>query len=930
MVVVLLSVAGLLWGSMASATTDTGDLAAWHLALAWIAAGACFAASGLAWVSWAMRRGLSGFYALAVFPSLAILFAVHGLALWRVSVALEPAAELRAEYSWFVARVAAGFALAAPLAAALLESRLGGLPQFTRRSIKIGVAALFAVLSVVAVFRLPADRGFAAFPVQLGLAALFLAAALAAVWSNARRPSVLASCVALATVPWLAAQTLLLNSSGAFGGEAIAATALALVFILTLCVGFVSEAIDLSRSAAMKSYEIEIHELQGDHVRQTQELQRIDREFGAQVERAEQAQRNLRLLERAINRMSIGLTVTDPAGKIIYVNPADAAMHGYSIEELKGKMASLFAAGEAVSPADRPGELELWSRERLNRTKDGRVFPVRLLSDVVANEAGAVEAIVTLCEDVSGFRRAVDELDRRDRILSAVGLAVAQMIEDENLESGIRKALSTLGEATKTDWVLFQPVATAVGRSLGAIGWHRSGENADAKAQRALESGPWSKKGETWAGQAEALSGEARVLLSDSGTQSLAVVPVRAGGRILGLLRFESTNPLRPWSRIELDALGAAARTLGAALGRQEAEDALRESEREFREFVESASDLIVSLDGDGRFLYMNPAACTALGYSLEAARQLRIDQVLGAPNPEFSAERLAGAVAAGPRHLEAVLHSRSGAAIEVEGSVSTNVNDGRVLASLAILRDVTERRRVERMKRDFLAMVSHELRTPLTSMLGSLGLLRSGRLESRPEKTRELLEIAERNGERQLRLVNDLLDLQRLEAGELRFTLAPAPLDAIVEEAARGIAGLASTWRVQVQATTRDPGVSVMTDRERLNQVLYNLLSNAIKFSPPGAAVHLEARAMKDSVEFEVRDHGPGIPEEFRGRLFEKFSQADVQGRRSGGSGLGLSISKRLVEGLGGSIRIDSDPQAGTVVTVGLPRVNEARQVAR
>jgi PAS domain S-box-containing protein len=927
--VVLLSVAGFLWGTMAIGPTNVGDLAGWHLALAWVLTGACFAASGLAWVPWAMRRDLSGFYAMAVFPALTLLLAAHGLALWRALAALDPAAESRAEASWFVARVAIGVALAAPPAALLLESLAGGRRRFVRRAIKLGVAVLFTALALAAVLSVPANRAFATFPVQGSLAVFFLADALAGAWCNARRPSMLTSCVALAALPMLAAQMLSVNAAGAFGGEAIPALALAAVSVLTLSVGFVADAIDLSSRAAVRSYAIEIHELRGDRVRQTQELQRIDREFGAQVERAAQVQRNLRLLERAINRMSIGLTVTDPAGKIIYVNPADAAMHGYSIEELRGKPASLFAAGEIVV-SDRPGGLELWSRERLNRTKDGRVFPVRLLSDVVTNDAGAVEAVVTLCEDVSSFRRAVDELDRRDRILSAVGLAVAQMIEDEDLESGIRKALSTLGAATDTDWVLFQPIDTSVGRSLGAIGWHRSGKSADEQAQRALENGPWSKKGELWAGQAEALSPDLRAQLSDSGTQSLAVVPVRAAGRMLGLLRFESVNPARPWSKIELEALGAAARTLGAALGRQQAEDALRESEREFREFVESASDLIASLDGEGRFLYMNPAACAALGYSLEEARQLNIAQVLGQPNPQLGAQQLAVAADAGPRPLEAILRSKAGGDIEVEGSISTRVDDGRVLASLAILRDVTERRRVERMKREFLAMVSHELRTPLTSMLGSLGLLRSGRLESRPDKVRELLEIAERNGERQLRLINDLLDLQRLEAGELRFTLAPAPLETIVEEAARGIAGLASTWRVQVVAAARESGVSLLTDRERLNQVLYNLLSNAIKFSPAGALVHLQARATSERVEFEVRDQGPGIPEEFRGRLFEKFAQADVPGRRGGGSGLGLSISKRLVEGLGGTIRIDSGPRSGTVVTVAFPRLGEARPPAR
>jgi signal transduction histidine kinase len=242
--------------------------------------------------------------------------------------------------------------------------------------------------------------------------------------------------------------------------------------------------------------------------------------------------------------------------------------------------------------------------------------------------------------------------------------------------------------------------------------------------------------------------------------------------------------------------------------------------------------------------------------------------------------------------------------------------------ASHLIQELLTERRRVEHMQQEFLSVISHELRTPLAAMLGALGLLRSPRLAAEPQRMRELLEIAERNGDRLSRLINDLLDLQRLEAGTLFFHYSPAPVGELLDTAAQEVRELAGLHNVQVVVETAAATAILVTDRDRISQVLHKLLTNAVKFSPAGGEVVLQARVCGSTIELTVRDRGPGIPGSFKGRLYENFSQAEPASvRHHGGVGLGLSISKKIVEGLGGTITIASTPGAGTTVAVLLPQ---------
>ncbi len=189
---------------------------------------------------------------------------------------------------------------------------------------------------------------------------------------------------------------------------------------------------------------------------------------------------------------------------------------------------------------------------------------------------------------------------------------------------------------------------------------------------------------------------------------------------------------------------------------------------------------------------------------------------------------------------------------------------------------------------------------------------------------------MAHRNSNRLLQLINDLLDLQKLAAGKIVYHFQAIELRPLVEEALGGIRAFADSFHVDLELGEVPEGVLVRADRERLIQVLNNLLSNAIKFSPRERSVTVAARLAGDRVVISVADHGPGIPEEFRARLFERFTQVDSSATRSaGGSGLGLSIVKGLVEGMEGRVSLDTEMGRGTVFHVELPLLSTSEKTS-
>jgi PAS domain S-box-containing protein len=256
---------------------------------------------------------------------------------------------------------------------------------------------------------------------------------------------------------------------------------------------------------------------------------------------------------------------------------------------------------------------------------------------------------------------------------------------------------------------------------------------------------------------------------------------------------------------------------------------------------------------------------------------------------------------------------------IRLVGSTSDEV--------LALVRDITERKAVERVKDELVAMVSHELRTPLTAIHGAMRLLASGVAGVLPAQAQTMAAIAVTNSDRLIRLINDLLDIQKMETGMVAMTRTPLALRPLLEQTLVSNQEYGRQYGVTFALDCSLPELMVAVDGDRLMQVCTNLLANAVKVSPAGGIVQVQVTAMAHVVRIAVIDHGPGIPAAFQAHVFEKFTQANTSSTRpSGGSGLGLSIAKAIVEHLGGRIGFETTIGVGTTFWVELPIWTEAQ----
>ncbi|MGH8481276.1 MAG: ATP-binding protein [Nevskiaceae bacterium] len=263
------------------------------------------------------------------------------------------------------------------------------------------------------------------------------------------------------------------------------------------------------------------------------------------------------------------------------------------------------------------------------------------------------------------------------------------------------------------------------------------------------------------------------------------------------------------------------------------------------------------------------------------------------------------------PEHREWTLVRKDGTRFPASVSVVPLEDDrGEIHGFVLVANDLSHQKEVELLKNEFVSTVSHELRTPLTSIRGSLGLLVGGVAGALPGPAQSLLDIAQRNTQRLILLVNDILDIEKIEAGKMRFAFKALELDAVAAEAVQNAEGLAGTRGVRLVRRATAPGLRVHADEQRLLQVLANLLSNAIKFSPEGGTVEIDVGAEPGHGRVQITDHGGGIPEASQSRIFQKFFQADSSSARAqGGTGLGLSICKALVERMDGRVGFRSRP---------------------
>ncbi|WP_237758970.1 MHYT domain-containing protein [Legionella birminghamensis] len=344
------------------------------------------------------------------------------------------------------------------------------------------------------------------------------------------------------------------------------------------------------------------------------------------------------------------------------------------------------------------------------------------------------------------------------------------------------------------------------------------------------------------------------------------------------------------------------------------------QNEREFvNAILNNLDDGIIACDANGKITVYNKALKSYQQVPL--GKDLRLSDYLHFTSPnnqvlEDEETPLKRALQGEKIHgLELLLKFNNGEVrnVIVDGQAITGTDNSTMGAVIAI-HDVTDLKETEKMKREFVSVVSHELRTPLTSIRGSLGLVLGGAVGTFSEKAQKLLDIANKNCERLLLLINDILDMEKIQAGKMDFKLKQTNLANLIQDAILAIKMYGEKFNVSVRLEKMFPDIIVEVDPDRLMQVMANLLSNAIKFSPTGGEVTVSMKQQGNQVRVIVTDSGSGIPLEFQSRIFQQFSQADSSSTRGkGGTGLGLSISKAIIEKMGGQINFSSQPGVGS-----------------
>lgn len=579
-------------------------------------------------------------------------------------------------------------------------------------------------------------------------------------------------------------------------------------------------------------------------------------------------------------------------GVITTWNPAAEVLFGYSAVDAIGQSVAMLV------PEDRAGErMEILARvregehieqlETVRTGRDGSRIDVSVSVSPILDEAGDVVGVMDTVRDISARKLAELELAERMQELRERAkeqrclYGVADLAGDNSLtqEEFLSRAVRLLPDA-------LQRPEDARARIVFESQEYRSGA-LDASLI-AVMSSPININGvecgmvevgylvETPAADEGLFLSEERALLDVvAGQIGRAIEQIRAGGEVQATLRLVNS-------------------------------------------ILDTVLDGVLTIDDRGTLLSCNPAGERIFGYTRTELIGRNVRILMPEPYTSEHDRYLARYNATHePRVIgigrEVIGLRKDGSTFPMDLAVAETSDADRTMF-VGIVRDITERKQMERMKSEFVATVSHELRTPLTSIRGALGLLAGKFSDTLPAKALKLLDTANRNSERLILLINDILDLEKVESGALEFDFRTTDL---MEVAHRSVAAYEDYGRqrsVRLRLSGAPEVTTVLADGHRLEQVFANLISNAVKYSPDGGTVDVVLANTESSIRVSVRDSGQGIPKAFRSRIFQPFAQADSSDtRQKGGTGLGLSITKAIVERHGGTIDFSSEEGKGT-----------------
>jgi len=410
-------------------------------------------------------------------------------------------------------------------------------------------------------------------------------------------------------------------------------------------------------------------------------------------------------------------------------------------------------------------------------------------------------------------------------------------------------------------------------------------------------------------------------------TPDLSVsVPIKSHKKPYGFVTVYAA-PDHVFTEDDIDFLHSSADLIGIAIDYAESRKELEEKTAKLESIIDTAADGIIALDEFNCIVSFNKAA--------QQLFKVTAKEVVGKNLSEFLLPESTSGNARSSRTRMLALHGSGtiqlrgqrsdGTVFPIEAAMSHVKLAGYTL-STCIIRDITERKEVERRVREFYSTVSHELRTPLTSIRGALGLMEGGLAGALSPKAAQLVKVARTESDRLIRLINDILDIQKIEADKLRLKLKEVNAAELVSSTIDAIAGMASESNVQVLCNVNGGG-KIICDEDRICQVLTNLVANALKYSPEGSQVVVSLdTGDPNTIKFSVTDAGPGIAPEQVHKLFGKFQQLDASdSRQRPGTGLGLAITKAIVEQHGGTIGVESLVGKGSTFWFQIPRKMQA-----
>lgn len=640
-----------------------------------------------------------------------------------------------------------------------------------------------------------------------------------------------------------------------------------------------------------------------------------------------------------LNNMPFMAWLKDASGKLVAVNDAFAKMCKTSIDNVIGKTDFDFFPKEHAASYQKEDKNVMESRqtisiEELIVGEDGAKWNETFKSPVI-DDNGQVIGTVGIARDITEKKEADLELfNKQQQIIKAaegerlIGSIIAKSISTFDVTEVIKSITTETGKVFKANRCFF---AEYDSETNSYVHIKSAAEYLSSDAISSHDSVPYSKN-ETdifieLLKKKEVRSVDdlrilnlpetTKAMLNKLSVKSYLIAPIYYGETLYGAIILHYTDDYKKFSQDDIDLIKAVATQSAIIIHQTQLYSEIETNEKYTRTLLNSIKDGIIAVNEHFIIESCNPAVENIWGYPVAELVGKKLDSILvfEITNKKNRYSDLA--------KITKGLRS-DGTNFPVEIDVSEIVFDSKKV-KLLVIRDITERVKMEKMKSEFVSTVSHELRTPLTSIKGSLGLIKSGMLGALPDKVSELVNIANNNCNRLANLINDILDLEKIKAGKMEFDYQEIEINEFIDQAIVLNEPYAQEFGMKLKFVKQIETAYVKADRSRLLQVITNLISNAVKFSRPGEEVTITSELKKNIVKVSFKDRGIGIPENAKHKIFTSFSQVDSSDTRSkGGTGLGLSICKLIMEKMGGEINFISTEGKGSTFYVKLALVEK------